>query len=230
MKRTLLTTGAALVTIAVAGLLATERKLEDLDVSGIQAMLATTEGAEQLAKMAHDQLAVNPKHAFAKFMQGVVLFKRSGDAGQKGDMGAAAKMYQDSMTDMNEAVAWEPDSLEVRIPRGAMFITASRDMPEQMSKPLLETGVSDFEHVLQLQEADGEYGKLSNHQRGELLTGLGDGYARLGDTGKARAFFDRIEKELPGTVYEARAEAWMEGKPESKSSNFFACVGCHAKK
>jgi hypothetical protein len=99
-----------------------------------------------------------------------------------------------------------------------------------MGKPLLDTGVSDFEHILRLQEQDGTFAKLSNHQRGELLTGLADGWARSGDDGKARSYFTRITKDLPGTIYQTRAQAWLDGKPESKSPEFFTCTGCHVSK
>jgi hypothetical protein len=106
----------------------------------------------------------------------------------------------------------------------------SREMPAQMGKPLLESGVSDFEHVLKLQEENGSFPKLSNHQRGELLTGLADGWARMGDESKAHQYFQRIVKDLPGTIYQTRAQAWLDGKPESRSPEFFACVGCHVNK
>lgn len=62
---------------------------------------------------------------------------------------------------------------------------------------------------------------------GELLTGLADGWNRMGNPDKARTYFDRIVTELSGTVYEQRAKAWLENKPEAKSPQFFACTGCH---
>jgi hypothetical protein len=100
-------------------------------------------------------------------------------------------------------------------------------MPASMGKPLLETGVSDFERVLTMQEQDKTFSKLGTHQRGELLTGLADGWNRVGNNDKARAYFERIVKELDGTVYQKRAQAWLDDKPESKAPTFFACTGCH---
>jgi hypothetical protein len=49
----------------------------------------------------------------------------------------------------------------------------------------------------------------------------------LGDKEKARGYFERITKDLKGTVYEQRANAWLENKPEAKAADFFACTGCH---
>jgi hypothetical protein len=56
---------------------------------------------------------------------------------------------------------------------------------------------------------------------------LGDGWNRMGNPAKARGYFERIAKELKGTVYEERANAWLEGNPEAKAAAFFACSGCH---
>jgi len=73
------------------------------------------------------------------------------------------------------------------------------------------------------------FAEIGAHPRGELLTGLADGWSRLGDTEKARSYFERIETELRGTVYEQKAKAWLENKPEAKAPGFFNCSGCHVK-
>jgi hypothetical protein len=49
----------------------------------------------------------------------------------------------------------------------------------------------------------------------------------LGNPDKARAFFERITRELKGTVYEQRAKSFLENKPETKAVDYFACSGCH---
>jgi hypothetical protein len=96
-----------------------------------------------------------------------------------------------------------------------------------MAKPLLEIAVADFGRVLQIREKEHTLAERSVHQRGELLTSLADGWDRLGDKEKAQGYFERIAKDLKGTVYETRANAWLENKPEAKSADFFACSGCH---
>jgi hypothetical protein len=96
-----------------------------------------------------------------------------------------------------------------------------------MAKPLLETAVADFNKVLQIREREHTLAERSVHQRGELLTSLADGWDRLGDKEKARGYFERITKDLKGTVYETRANAWLQSKPEAKAADFFACTGCH---
>ena len=63
------------------------------------------------------------------------------------------------------------------------------------------------------------------HPRGELLIGLADGYARLGNKEKASALYAQIEKDLPGTAYSKKAAIYKEnGTPQG------GCLGCHTGK
>jgi hypothetical protein len=127
---------------------------------------------------------------------------------------------------MAQAVELAPD-IFVSACRGVFTITASRSTPPQMTKPLLEGAVADFSTVLQIREKTQTLAQQSAHKRGELLTSLADGWDRLGDKEKARGYFERITKELKGTIYEQRAKAWLDEKPEAKAADFFACIGCH---
>jgi tetratricopeptide (TPR) repeat protein len=217
--------------IAAAGILMAQQKLQDLGVKDVQTLLdGSPEGLSRLAKMVDAAVAANPKDAYANFMHGVVAFSRSGIAAKQGDLAAAGKLFQSGLAEMEEAVRADPDNIGILAPRGAMLLGASREMPPQLATPLLQSAISDFEHLLSLQQNDGTFPKLSNHQRGELLTGLGDGWARLGQEDKARGYFERIAKDLPGTVYQNRAQDWLAGKSEAKSAGYFTCVGCHVSK
>ena len=128
---------------------------------------------------------------------------------------------------MEQAVRLAPSNVAVLIPRGATLITATRFLPSELGKAPLQTGVSDFEQVLRLQEP--RFSQLGVHPRGELLTGLADGWSRLGNDAKAREYFERIATELKGSVYEQKAKAWLENKPEVNSPGFFNCSGCHVR-
>ena len=107
------------------------------------------------------------------------------------------------------------------------MLTASRSAPPQMGKPLLQLGVADFEKILEIRDRGKSLAGRSVHQRGELLTGLADGWNRMDNPEKARAYFERVTRDMKGTLYEQKATAWLEGKPESKAPDFFACTGCH---
>jgi hypothetical protein len=62
-----------------------------------------------------------------------------------------------------------------------------------------------------------------------LLLGLASGWHRLGDQGKARAYFLRLSKEFAGTTYAERATAWLEKKTPPKNHGAKSCAGCHAR-
>jgi tetratricopeptide (TPR) repeat protein len=123
---------------------------------------------------------------------------------------------------MNRAVSLEPDNVGVRIPRAAVLIEASRQMPPAQAVPILQRAVEDYEHVLELQSP--YFDKLSDHARGELLFGLADGWARLGDQAKAREYFTRLTSSASSSGRVAYAKAWLDGAP---LANVGRCVGCH---
>jgi len=172
-------------------------------------------------------LAKNPNDLEAKVLHGNGVMARAGEAFKVGNNEKAMQLWQSGLDEMAQAVNAAPDNLFVRARRGVFMITASRNTPPQMTKPLLETAVVDFERVLQIREKEHTLAARSVHQRGELLTSLADGWDRLGDKEKARAYFERIANDMKGTVYEQRANAWLANKPEAKAADFFACTGCH---
>jgi hypothetical protein len=164
--------------LIMTGIALAQQRFDSLRVKDFQAGFAgDSEAFEALMTIIDEALVENPKNARAKVAHGIGIFRRAGDALQKGDMQASAKLYQAAIDEMEDAVQLEPDNIAVRVPRGAALITASRFMPAPMARPLLESGLSDFEQVLRLQEQEQTFSKRSAHQRGELLTGLADGWA-----------------------------------------------------
>jgi len=130
---------------------------------------------------------------------------------------------------MAQAVELAPNNIFVRARRGVVLISASRSvsMPAAIAKPLIQSAVQDFEKVLEVREKEQTLSQRSLHQRGELLTGLADGWNKLGNPDKARSYFERIARDLKGTVYEEKAKTWLENKPEAQAVDYFACTGCH---
>jgi hypothetical protein len=216
------------VLMAAAGLVFARQRFDDV-VRGdfFAGFSGNKEALERGMKTTEDLLAKDPNHAEALVWHGGGLLTRAGEAFQEGDFQNAMALWGDGLKEMDRAVELAPANLGVRIPRGATLITASRFTPPEMAKTILEAGVADFEAVLKLQEP--YFSKLGTHPRGELLTGLADGWSRLGNQQKARQYFERITMELSGSVYEERARAWLENKPEAKSPAFFNCAGCHVR-
>jgi tetratricopeptide (TPR) repeat protein len=169
-------------------------------------------------------LAANPDNAEALVWHGSGLAFNAGTAFQSGDMTTGGDLWQRGMQEMDKAVALEPDNVGVRIPRGAVLLQASMNMPPAMARPLVEKGVGDYEHVLALQSA--YFGTLGDHPKGELLFGLAEGYSRLGNNDKARLYFSRLIADAPASGQAPRAQAWLT-TGSLPTIQGLGCVGCH---
>jgi tetratricopeptide (TPR) repeat protein len=186
-----------------------------------------TASLEKGMKICEDLLAANPKNAPALVWHGAGLFFESGQSFRTGDQKTAMDLWQRGLKEMDDAAAIAPDDLQVRIPRGAVLLTASRSVPSPaMARPLIEKGLADMELAYSIQGPD--LSGLGTHPRGELLIGLADGYSRLGNQEKAQQWFERIQKELPGTPYDKSAQTWLETKSLAPAQG--GCLGCHTSK
>ncbi|MBZ5608694.1 MAG: hypothetical protein LAP38_10575 [Acidobacteriia bacterium] len=219
---------ALFVLLAAAGILLSQERF-DLRVrtyffagfSGDAAAL------EKGMKICEDSLATDPKNAEALVWHGSGLFYQAGQAFQKGDQQNGMRLWTRGLKEMDDAVAIAPESVGVRIPRGAVVLAGSRFLPSpEMARPLIEKGVGDFEEAYKLQGPD--LSRMGTHPRGELMLGLADGYSRLGDQEKAQQWFERIQKEMPGTPYAKSAATWLETK--SLAPQQAGCLGCHTGK
>ena len=178
-------------------------------------------------KICEDLIATDPKHAEALVWHGSGLFFQAGQAYQKGDQQKGMDFWTRGLKEMDTAVEIAPDDLGVRIPRGAVLLTASHYVPSpEMSRPLIEKGLTDFEKTYAVQAS--MLSSMGTHPRGELMIGLAEAYSRLGNQEKAQEFFERIQKDLPGTPYEKSAKLWLETKslPPAQAG----CLGCHTAK
>lgn len=171
-----------------------------------------------------DALAANPKHAEALVWHGGILFFEAGQAFRKGDVATGSQLFQKSLTEMNDAVALAPDNPGVLIPRAAVLLEGTRTMAPDLAKPLLESAVANYEHVLEVQQRI--WPTLGDHAKGELLFGLAEGTARLGRQDQARVYFERLLKDAPSSGQAPRAKSWLETGTVPKASGA-GCIGCH---
>ncbi|HLJ50374.1 MAG TPA: hypothetical protein VKU01_30385 [Bryobacteraceae bacterium] len=218
------------ILVAFAGVSAVSALAERFDLKVRNYFFAgfsgNRESLDKGLKMCEEALAADPKNAEALVWHGGGEYYLGGQAFQKGDSQKGMELVQLGMREMDDAVALAPDSVGVRVPRGAVLLTGSHHMPPEMARPLIEKGLSDYEHSLELQAAN--FDSLGTHPRGELLFGIAEGYSRLGNEEKARAYFERIGTELKDTPYAKRAATWMATKSLPVSET--GCIGCHVSK
>jgi tetratricopeptide (TPR) repeat protein len=170
-------------------------------------------------------LAANPAHAEAMVWHGGGLLFKAGQAFQAGDSVAGMELFGRGLGEMNKAVGLAPDKVGVRIPRGATLLEATRQMPAAQAEPLLRLALEDYQRVLELQATI--FSSLGGHAKGELLFGLADGYARLGDQQKARQYFQRMTEESTPSPRRDYAAAWLsDAAPKAVPT----CGPCHSGK
>ena len=171
-------------------------------------------------------LASDPNHAEALVWHGAAIYYQAGQAFQKGDVQKGMELATKGVAEMDKAVALAPDHIGVRVPRGAVLLTATRYQQGPQVAPLLDRAMQDYEHTYKLQEK--VLDTLGTHPRGELLLGIADAANRMGDKEKAKQFYERAVADLPDTVYSRNAKEWLEtGKLAPQKAG---CLGCHSGK
>jgi len=218
------TTIAAAIILAAGVLLSQDRfdmKVRNYFFAGLAGDGASLQKG---MKICENILAADPKQPEALVWHGMGLVSQAGDAFQQRDHENGAALWQRGMMEMDQAEQIAPNDLGVRIVRGAVLLMASQYVPEENAHPLIEKGLSDYEKAYSVQGPN--LSRLGMHKSGELMLGMADAYARLGQRDQAQLWFERIQKELPDTPYAKSAAKWIETKrlaPEEA-----ACLGCHA--
>jgi hypothetical protein len=176
-------------------------------------------------KLIADTLAVDPDHAQALVWRGDGRLFLSGRAYQRGALVEGQVLAAQGLADMERAVALAPTDIGVRIPRatGLMpFARGLRPFNRSEADRLTKIAIGDFEFTIAASAAN--WSKLAEHNRGELLGALADGWLQLGDRATASGYLDRMIKELPGTPY-AQNAALRRADAGGKAP--LTCLGCH---
>jgi tetratricopeptide (TPR) repeat protein len=226
-----------ILTMVVAFVMALFAPMVDTAAQGVEPRFDMIVRADFFAGFAGDEarlqkgmaaceqvLAAHPDHAEALVWHGSGIAYQAAMAFGRGDMKAGGELWERGMKEMDAAVALDPDSVGVRIPRGAFLLQATRNMPPAMARPLVEKALGDYERTLARQSA--YFDTIGDHPKGELLFGLAEGYSRLGDSDKARMYFDRLIHDAPGSGQAPKARVWLDTGELPKNVGL-GCVGCH---
>ena len=179
---------------------------------------------DRVVKICEDTLASQPNHTEAMVWHGAALIGRGGVAFRSGDAATGRALIAKGLGEMDHAVELDPKNIAVRIPRGAVVLVAAPFMSEPNKTGLVKRGVADFELALAGQTP--YFGKLTLHAREQLLYGLTDGYATLGDPAKAQAMFQRMTVDAAGSSLLARAKARAAGEAVAGPT---PCQECHGR-
>ena len=177
-------------------------------------------------KKCDQELAKNPENAEALVWHGSGLSFDAKRAFMAGDIEKGRQIQSQAAKEMNDAVALQPDSVSVLIPRAAVLLSAALHVPSpEVAKRNFQIAADDYEKALRLQASD--FSKLPVHSRGELLGGLAEAWQGLGNQEKSRAYLQRMSDELPGTSYSTRAKEILSAAPKPGALGT-TCLGCHS--
>jgi hypothetical protein len=175
-------------------------------------------------KLCDDTLAANPSYPEAMVWHGAIVMWDSALKFRAGDRAAGIALYQQALGEMDHAVELAPNDVGVRIPRGAVLLAMAPFTPEPEKAKLLQRGIADYETTLAAQSA--YFAKLSLHSREQLLYGLTDAYAAVGEQAKARALYARMARDAAGSELLPRAKTRAEGGSVTGPT---PCQQCHAR-
>ena len=218
------TTIAALIILTAGVLLSQDRfdmKVRNYFFAGLAGDAASLQKG---MKICENILAGDPQQPEALVWHGMGLVTQSREAFQKGDQQNGAALWQRGLDEMDQAEQLAPNDLGVRIVRGAVLLVASQYLPAEAAHPLIEKGLSDYEKAYSVQGPDLSH--LSAHKSGELMIGMADAYARLGQMENAQRWFERIQNDLPGTPYAKSAAIWLQTKTLTPQQS--GCLSCHS--
>jgi hypothetical protein len=170
-----------------------------------------------------ETLATNPDHAEALVWRGVGTYWKAGQAFRAGDVAGGRTLTAAAMADLDRAIALQPRTIGVLIPRAAVLLVAARNQPDPArARELAARSAADYETALSLRAPD--FAKLGQHNRGEYLSGLAEAWAIAGDRDKSQAYLRRILAELPGSPYAERASVKLGDWSNRSPLN---CQSCH---
>jgi hypothetical protein len=188
-------------------------------------MAGDTTAFDRAMKACDVALAADPKNAVALVWHATGMYFRSSLAFRSGDVAGGNSLREQARKEMDEGVALRPNSVDILIPRATVLQMQAAHTPDaQIAKRVWQRSTDDFEKAVQLQ-ADG-FDKLPVHSRGELLGGLAEGYAGLGDSTKARAYLTRLTKEMSDTLYGQKAKTLLAADSLPRPLGV-TCIGCH---
>jgi tetratricopeptide (TPR) repeat protein len=217
------TTIAAVIILSVGVLQSQDRfdmKVRNYFFAGLA---GDTESLQKGMKICEEIIANDPKQPEALVWHGTGLVTESRAAFKNGDQQNGAALWQRGLDEMDQAAEMAPNDLGVRIVRGAVLLIASQYVPAEAAHPLIEKGLGDYEKAYSIQGPD--LTRLGTHKSGELMLGTADAYARLGQPDKAGEWFERIQKDLPGSPYAKSAATWLQTK--TLAPREAGCLSCH---
>ena len=132
--------------------------------------------------------------------------------------------YQRSLALFEKAHGLDRESVAVAAVTGGSFVLLADRLPKEHQPDAWSRAYNAYQMLWKKQEP--AVNKLPLHIRGELLGGLAQSAQRTGRAQEAAQFLEKIQTQLPDTLYASIAQQWKEN-PESVASTSITCRTCH---
>jgi hypothetical protein len=196
-----------------------DKQVRELFFSGFAGVLGDLAKGMAICEAA---LQENPENAEALAWHGTGTFFSGGLAFRAGNVAEGRRLQEQGLAEMDRAVALQPHDLGTLVPRATSLFNAAKHAPPAIGGPWLRKAMGDFEEVEAINRG---FPGLSEHDRGEVLGALAEGWDRLGDSGRSRTYLERIEAELqPQSNYVQRADEWLRS---GQRPDRMTCLSCH---
>jgi tetratricopeptide (TPR) repeat protein len=168
-------------------------------------------------------LREHPDHAEALVWRGAGRYFKAGQAFRAGDIAGGQALAAEAMADLDRALALEPNTIGVLIPRASVLLPAARGQPDPArTRELATLAAANFETAFAIRQP--VFATLGQHNRGEYLSGLAESWALAGDRSKAETYLRRILTDIPNSPYAERATAKLADWSDRRQLN---CQSCH---
>lgn len=175
----------------------------------IEAAQGDDDARQRLIAACERAIEADAKNAEAIAWRGAAKMFEAGTASEEGDFMAAMRHTNASLEDLNTARELEPENPGVRMVAAQMLLSLAKYHPmENIAKGYAKQGIEDAKAAL-LKLYD-NWGKQPADVKGQLLSGVAEGYDKLGKTTEARDWFNRVVGAVPGTTWAEQAQAWID--------------------
>lgn len=173
---------------------------------------------QRLVDACAQAIEIDARNAEAIAWRGAARMFNAGSASEAGDFMAAMRHTNEALADLDEARELEPENPGVRMVAATTLLNLAAYHPiDRMAKGYAAKGIDDA--IAALSKLYENWNEQPIGVKGQLLIGVARGYDRMGETKKARDWFNRVIGAAPGTTWAEQAQAWIDAA-DKRASEF----------
>lgn len=172
---------------------------------------------ERLREACEAAVAADEQNAEALAWRGAARMFDAGAASDDGNFMAAMNHVNGALSDLKRARELEPANPGVRIIAAQTLLALAQNHPiEQMAQNYAKQGIEDANAGLKALYPN--WKEQSPELKGRIILGVAQAWDRLGDSTRARDWFNRVLGAVPGTAWAEQAQAWIDAADKKASS------------